>query len=221
MFKNKKNIFLVLVTIIILMGITMFCIKGLNYNLSYGKNTSIIVSFSKEVDINELEQITEEVIENKAKVRTINDSNSYILITVKEISDEQKTNLITRINEKYELELKEEDLEITNNAQIKLFDMIKPYIIPALISIALILLYFIIRYKKYGIVKIILETLGSILILEATLFSIYAIARIPINSITMPISVILFVIVIIGLMEKLKKEETKIKEKEKKNSNKK
>lgn len=221
MFKNKKNIFLVLVIIIILMGIPMFCIKGLNYNLSYGKNTSIIVSFSKEVDINELEQITEEVIENKAKVRTINDSNSYILITVKEISDEQKTNLITRINEKYELELKEEDLEITNNAQIKLFDMIKPYIIPSLISIALIVLYFIIRYKKYGIVKIILETLGSILILEATLFSIYAIARIPINSITMPISVILFVIVIIGLMEKLKKEETKIKEKEKKNSNKK
>lgn len=216
MFKDKKNIFLAVMGIIILAGIVMFCIKGLNYNLSYGKNNSISINMGKDVNTNEIKQLTEEVVGNKANVRTINESNSFILITVKEISDEQKANLLSKINEKYSLDLKEDDLKIANNAQVQLCDLIKPYIVPSIISIALIMIYFIIRYRKYGIAKIILETLGSIVMLEAFLFSIYAITRLPVNSLTMPLAVILFVIVIIALMEKFRKEEAKAKDKNKK-----
>ena len=50
MFKDKKNIFLAIIGIVILAGIIMFCIKGLNYNLSYGKNASISVNMGKDVD---------------------------------------------------------------------------------------------------------------------------------------------------------------------------
>lgn len=214
MFKDKKSVLLVVLAII-LVGIIMFCIKGLNYNLFYGKNTTISITTEQTIDKGELQQIVEETIGGKASVRNLNDSSNSLLITVKEISDEQKTNLLTKINEKYSLEL-EEDLTITNNASIKLVDIIKPYSTPSVISIVLILLYFIIRYRKYGIGKIILETLGSILISELSLFSIYAIIRIPVNSITMPISVILFVIVIIVLMEKYRKEELKRKQSQKK-----
>lgn len=216
MFKDKKNIFLAVMGIIILAGIVMLCIKGLNYNLSYGKNSSISINMGKDVNTNEIKQLTEEVVGNKANVRTINESNSFILITVKEISDEQKANLLSKINEKYSLDLKEDDLKIANNAQVQLCDLIKPYIVPSIISIGLIIIYFIIRYRKYGIAKIILETLGSIVILEAFLFSIYAITRLPVNSLTMPLAVILFVIVIIALMEKFRKEEAKAKDKNKK-----
>lgn len=216
MFKDKKNIFLVVLAVIILVGIIMFCIKGLNYNLFYGKNTTISIITEQTIDKSELQQIVEETIGEKASVRNLDDSSNSLLITIKGISDEQKTKLLTKVNEKYSLELKEEDLEITNNASIKLVDIIKPYITPSVISIVLILAYFIIRYKKYGIGKIILETLGSILISELSLFSIYAIIRIPVNSITMPISVILFVIVIIALMEKYRKEELKRKQSKKK-----
>ena len=193
MFKDKKNIFLIILAVIILVGIIMFCIKGLNYNLFYGKNTTISITTEQAIDKSELQQIVEETIGGKVSVRNLNDLSNSLLITIKGISDEQKTNLLTKVNEKYSLELKEEDLEITNNASIKLIDIIKPYITPSVISIVLILAYFIIRYRKYGIGKIILETLGSILISELSLFSIYAIVRIPVNSITMPISVILFV----------------------------
>lgn len=216
MFKDKKNIFLAVMGIIILAGIVMFCIKGLNYNLFYGKNTTISITTEQAIDKSELQQIVEETIGGKVSVRNLNDLSNSLLITIKGISDEQKTNLLTKVNEKYSLELKEEDLEITNNASIKLIDIIKPYITPSVISIVLILAYFIIRYRKYGIGKIILETLGSILISELSLFSIYAIVRIPVNSITMPISVILFVIVIIALMEKYRKEELKRKQIQKK-----
>lgn len=216
MFKNKKNIFLAILAVIILIGIVMFFIKGLNYNLFYGKNTTISIYIDKDIDKEELRQLVEETISSKLNIRKINDLDNNLLITIREITEEQKDNLITKINEKYELELTNEDLEITNNAQIKLVDMIKPYVAPSVISIILIMIYFIIAYRKYGIGKVILETLGSILISEAVLFSIYAIARIPVNSITMPIAVILFVIVIIALMEKFRKEETKIKEKQNK-----
>lgn len=216
MFKDKKNVFLIILAVIILVGIIMFCIKDLNYNLFYGKNTTISITTEQAIDKSELQQIVEETIGGKVSVRNLNDLSNSLLITIKGISDEQKTNLLTKVNEKYSLELKEEDLEITNNASIKLIDIIKPYITPSVISIVLILAYFIIRYRKYGIGKIILETLGSILISELSLFSIYAIVRIPVNSITMPISVILFVIVIIALMEKYRKEELKRKQSQKK-----
>lgn len=215
MFKDKKNIFLAIIGVVILAGIIMFCIKGLNYNLSYGKNTTISANIEKDVNINEVKQLVEEVVGNEADVRTLNESNNYVLITVKEITDEQKSNLLAKINEKYSLELSQDDIKTTNNAQVKLCDMIKPYITPSIISIALIMIYFVIRYRKYGIGKIILETLGSIVISEALLFSIYAITRIPVNSLTMPMAVILFVIVIIVLMERFRKEEAKAKEKSK------
>lgn len=215
MFKDKKNIFLAIIGIVILAGIIMFCIKELNYNLSYGKNTTISVNIEKDVNINEIKQLVEEVVGSEADVRTLNESNNYVLITVKEITDEQKSNLLAKINEKYSLELSQDDIKTTNNAQVKLCDMIKPYITPSIISIALIMIYFVIRYRKYGIGKIILETLGSIVISEALLFSIYAITRIPVNSLTMPMAVILFVIVIIVLMERFRKEEAKAKEKSK------
>ncbi|MGN1271157.1 MAG: hypothetical protein ACI4UX_04205 [Clostridia bacterium] len=215
MFKDKKNIFLAIIGVVILAGIIMFCIKGLNYNLSYGKNTTISANIEKDVNINEVKQLVEEVVGSEADVRTLNESNNYVLITVKEITDEQKSNLLAKINEKYSLELSQDDIKTTNNAQVKLCDMIKPYITPSIISIALIMIYFVIRYRKYGIGKIILETLGSIVISEALLFSIYAITRIPVNSLTMPMAVILFVIVIIVLMERFRKEEAKAKEKSK------
>ena len=215
MFKDKKNIFLAIIGIVILAGIIMFCIKELNYNLSYGKNTTISVNIEKDVNINEIKQLVEEVVGSEADVRTLNESNNYVLITVKEITDEQKSNLLAKINEKYSLELSQDDIKTTNNAQVKLCDMIKPYITPSIISIALIMIYFVIRYRKYGIGKIILETLGSIVISEALLFSIYAITRIPVNSLTMPMAVILFVIVTIVLMERFRKEEAKAKEKSK------
>jgi len=211
MFKDKKNIFLAIIGIVILAGIIMFCIKGLNYNLSYGKNASISVNMGKDVDKNEIKQLVEETIGSRANVRTLNESNSSILITAKEISDEQKNNLVAKINEKYSLELSQEDLKITNNAQIKLCDLIKPYIAPSIISIALIMIYFVIRYRKFKIGKI----MGSIVISEAFLFSIYAITRIPVNSLTMPLAVILFVIVIIALIEKYRKEDIKRKEQNK------
>ena len=91
------------------------------------------------VDKNEVKQLVEETIGSRANVRTLNESNSSILITVKDISDEQKNNLVAKINEKYSLELSQEDLKITNNAQIKLCDLIKPYIAPSINSIALIM----------------------------------------------------------------------------------
>ena len=141
MFKDKKNIFLVVLAVIILVGIIMFCIKGLNYNLFYGKNTTISITTEQAIDKSELQQIVEETIGGKVSVRNLNDLSNSLLITIKGISDEQKTNLLTKVNEKYSLELKEEDLEITNNASIKLIDIIKPYITPSVISIVLILAY--------------------------------------------------------------------------------
>lgn len=216
MFKDKKNIILVVLAVIILVGIAVFCIKGLNYNLFYGKNTTISITTEQAIDKSQLKQIVEETTGEKVSINNLNDSSNSLLITIKEISDEEKESLLTKINEKYTLELTNEDLNITNNASIKLIDIIKPYIAPSIISIALILVYFIIRYRKYGIGKIIVETLGTILISELSLFSIYSIARIPVNSITMPISVILFVIVIIILMEKYRKEELKRKQNKKK-----
>ena len=63
--------------------------------------------------------------------------------------------LVQKLNEKYELELKEENIEIMHNPKVKLSSIILPYVVPIAISMIILFVYVGIRYKKLGTVKII------------------------------------------------------------------
>ena len=207
MLKNKKVISLLAIILIILVaGIVMFFVKGMNYDLLYGDNTTVELYLQTDFNFSDIQNIITETFGSNTKIRTVNNLDYDILITTKSVQDDQLNNLVTKINEKYNLELTTDDLIIINNAKIELIDLINPYILPVCIATVLSLVYFLIRYKKLGIVKIILFTLVPIIAVQLLYLSIYAIVRLPVNQYTMPISMLIYLITIIAVCEKFEKD---------------
>lgn len=207
MLKNKKMISLLAVTLIIVVaGTIMLFIKGMNYGLTYGDNTTIELYLETDFEGADVQSIIKEVFGDNIKTRQVNNLKQDVLIITKSVSDEQLNTLISKVNERYGLELKTDDLLITNNKKISGVDLISSYILPICISAIAILAYFIIRYKKLGIYKVALITILTIIFVLAVYTSIYAIIRLPINEFTMPVAMILYVISIILIAEKFEKD---------------
>ncbi len=207
MLKNKKTIVLLaIILVIIVAGTIMLFVKGLNYGLLYGENTTIELYLRTDFNLSDVQNIIAEVFGNKVKIRQVNDLKYDILITTKSVQEDQLNNLISKINEKYSLELTTDDLLVTNNPKIKGTDIISPYILPVCITSIVILAYYLIRYKKLGLLKVSLITILSIVLVQLLMLSVYTITRIPVNLLTMPISMMLYLLTIIILTEKFEKD---------------
>lgn len=207
MLKNKK-ILPILVLIIVMIGVIVLAIKGMNYGLNYGNNTTIKMNLKLE---KETETIVKEVFGNKYNIKTANNTEDNIIITVKTASEEQINTFISKINEKYDLSITNEDLEVTNNSKMKGKDIIRPYLAPAIITSIIVVLYFIIRYKNLGILKTLITTLLTIFGAQMIYLSVYAIARIPVNELAMPISMLILILSFITLVEIFEKDMLELK----------
>lgn len=206
MLKKNVKIFVMIILVLIVVAVASIITykKGINYSLRYGENTTIMMYLDKTLEQSEIKKIKNIVTEIFGKnntIQTVENLNNNILITVKSCNDEQLNKLIAIINEKYSVSLTQDSLQIDNNSNIKLYDLIYPYLSSVIICFVLILLYFIIRYKKISKFKIIASTIFTIVIVQILYFSIYAIIRVPINALTMPISMILFILSFILLIE--------------------
>lgn len=203
MLRNKKTLpIVVILLIVIISGIIVTCIKGMNYGLTYGNNVTLKINLEEQVEI---EKIAKEVFGKKCNIKFVNNNKENVLITAKSVSDEQRDMFISKINEKYTLSMTTENFEITNNSKISGKDLIKPYIVPTVITFAIIVIYFIVRYKKIGILEIATTALTVILGIQLLYLSVYAIVRIPVNEFTMPISMLLLVLSFIIVAEMLDK----------------
>ena len=208
MSKNKKMLFLLgVMLIIIIVGITIIYTKGMNYGLSYGENTTIEMYLTVKPETSDIKNIVTEIFGKNNNIRIVENLKNDILITVKSADEQQINTLISKINEKYSLEITNDDLEVLNNAKMSLKDVIFPYIAPSIISTLVLLLYFIIRYRKQGIIKVFTYTVLTVIGAQLLYFSIYAIVRAPINELTMPISMILLILSFILLIETYEKNE--------------
>lgn len=215
MLKNKKILaVLTIVLVIIIAGIAVLFTKGMNYSLAYGNNTTIELYLETDFEDADVQNIIKEVFGNKIETRQVNNLKHDILIITESASDEQLDNLVSKVNEKYELELKKDSLLVTNNVEINGMDLISPYILPVAITTVAILAYFIIRYKKLGIYNISLVTILTIILTQLLVLSIYTIARLQINEYAMPISMIVYLISVILLTEKFENDLNKIKKQE-------
>ena len=196
----KKIVYAILVCIIIA-GAVITCTIGLKADIVYSKNVELEVYIGKTFEIKDIEKIVDEVFQNERHiVRNIEFFNDMITITLPEKSDEQLApkieELNTKINEKYEIENKVEDITISHNPKIKLSSILKPYIMPIVISLVIILIYVAIRYRKLGVLKTIISYILTVGAVEAVYLSILAITRFPINRLVIPIGLTLYVITI-------------------------
>lgn len=195
---KNKIISYIVIALIILVGIASIFAFKLNFTLMYSEHTTINVYLGKAYNLQEIKQIVEEALGKQEtiyqEIETFGDS---LAITVKEATDEQVSNLEAKLKEKYEIESTETILQTNRVGHVRGRDIVKPYIVPMLISTIIVLIYIGIRYIKLGTIKVVFTLLLRLVVLEALLLSIIAIVRIPIGVYTMPVAILLYMGVII------------------------
>lgn len=206
---KKAKILSIILAIIIIAGIIVIATKGFNFDFKYEKSQKVELYIEQDFNISDIKAITDEVMPGKQviiqKVEVFEDSVS---ITASEITDDEKTNLITKINEKYGTELSADSIEIESIPNTRGRDIIKPYIVPFIIATLLILVYMAVRYRKMGVVKTLLKTVIISVAAQAVLLSIMAITRIPIGIVTIPLVITVYLLTLIGLTAYFEKQLT-------------
>ena len=220
-FIKSKQLKMIVIALIIIAGIIMIAVKGFNFDLKYQDTQKVELYLQTEFNISDIKQITNEVFGNqKVMIQKVEVFEDSVSITTTSISDEQKSNLITKINEKYGTELTAEDTTIENIAHTRGRDIIKPYILPFGIAALITLIYMEIRYYKLNTLKVIVKSIGIILLTQIILFSVIAITRIPIGRLTIPMVILVYLLTLFGMANKFEKDlqENKVKEKKEKKS---
>lgn len=189
-----NKIIKILLVCLFIAGIIVISTIGFNVGTKYSENTQIGINVGKEFNISDIKEITDEVFGNqRVLIQKVELYQDMLLITVEDASEEQISDLNTKINEKFGIENVITDVEVTHNANLKLKSIVKPYIIPMLIVTILIVLYTIIAYRKLGVLKVLYNTAMAIIVPEAILISLYAVTRIPVNRLTMIIGLIVYI----------------------------
>ena len=219
---NKIKALIVLIIAIIIAGIVVTLKLGFNFDLRYQNSKKIEVYLNKEFSVKDIKQITDEIIPNQPvliqKVEVFEDTISIIS---NNITEEQKDNIITKINEKYQTEIATDQTEIVSIPHTRGRDIMKPFVMPFIIATVIILVYVSIRYYKLGILRVLLKSICALISTQAILFSLIAITRIPIGRLTIPMILIVYMLTLIGVTTIFEKKLSIIKEKEKKEKNKK
>lgn len=217
--KEKKNLIICgIILLIIMVGmITTFTLK-LNVSLDYMNCKRISVYIGGDVDTKEIKEMTTEVFgTKKVVVQKIEVFNDMIAIKVESIPEGAMETLTQKINEKYGTEYTQDDYVIEDISSTRIRDLIKPYTLPLILSIVLIVIYFGIRYRTLGMVPILIQLVGTVAIIEALYVSILAIVRIPISGLTIPIGLIILVVALVILTCKNEKRLTDKSSKDNKN----
>ena len=204
---NKQKILIAIIALIIIVGTIITITVGLNFDFRLQETKKVQLYIGKDFEIKDIKDITKEVFGNEPvmiqKVEVYEDSVSII---TKEITEEQKQNLLNKVNEKYGLEISADTTEIVSIPNMRGRDMIKPYILPFTIATVIILIYMIVRYRKLEIIKAILKVIIISIVSQATLLAVIAIIRIPIGRLTIPMVITVYLLTCIGLTTNFEKQ---------------
>lgn len=192
--KTLKIMYIVAI-IVIIAGIVATCVWKTNISLLYSEHTRIDVYLGKEYKIEDLKQIASEVFEGKVIFQEIEMFNDAVAINVSGASDEQLNSLKEKIKTKYEIEEIDNIIDTTIVPNYGIRDIMKPYIIPMIITTLIILAYVAIRYLNLGMFKVIFTLLIRLIVSEAVFVSIIELVRIPVGIYTIPTGILIYILI--------------------------
>ncbi|EOD00663.1 protein translocase subunit SecF [Caldisalinibacter kiritimatiensis] len=174
---KRRNIFFMISLAIIIIGLGMTMVKGLNLGIDFTGGTLIQINIGKEIDVNEARDIIDKYDENASILHAGEDNKEIIIRTTKDLNNATRMEIFKQFKDKYNLE--DEDLRNQNQFSPKIGNEIKrKALISVTIATILILAYITFRFEfKFGISAII-ALVHDVLIALA----VYAILRIPVNS---------------------------------------
>lgn len=216
--KKMKILAFIVSALIIAAGIAVILTIGLNFDIRYQEAKKIQLYLQKDFEISDIKQITDEVLPNQpVMLQKVEVFEDMVNIVAKDITEEQKTSIINKANEKYGTELTAESVEIISVPNTRGRDIVRPYIIPFGVATIIILVYMMIRYYKVGMIKTLFKTVLVLVMAQAVLLSVMAIVRIPIGRVTIPLVLAVYLLSLVGLttcfeksLKEKKKEEEEI-----------
>lgn len=188
------------IAVIILVGIIVVSTIGFNGDIgSFAKNTQMVIGIEKSFEIKDVESIAKEVfVKENVNVQYVGLFEDIVLIKVAQRTQEELNSKIeelnNKINEKYEIENTVEEIIVSNNPAVRLRDVVKPYIVPSLISLSIVVAYFMIRFRKLGILKTISTYFAMLVSVIGIILSVMAITRIPVTVYTIPMLLLMYII---------------------------
>ena len=181
---GSKKIILLGIILLIIAGIVVVALKGVKVSLILQQHEELNIYIGKPTDIKDMKDICKEVFKDKNfVVRDLDVFNDAYSINVESVINEEKDELINKVNEKFGVNITIDDISEKNVSNIRIRDIVKPYIKSVLISTVLIAVYLVIRFRKENAAKLLGKIAGIILLTEAMIFSIIAVIRIPLSAI--------------------------------------
>lgn len=193
----KNKLLYIILIIVIIVGVIVYKVKGFNKELNYSNRQEFEISAASTFDVSKVEEIVKSVITNRQiKVQKVERFENAIEITSAEISEEEKENIINKINEEYNENISNEDVKITSVTATRIIDILIPYIFPIIIAMVIVLVYFVILYNKIGITEVLTKGIILPILVELSYYAIIAITRIPFGRITNSIALGIFILTI-------------------------
>ena len=205
--KNKKILMYALI-VFILAGMIVILLKGFNVDLMIRNHDSFEYVVWNDFELKDIKQIAKEQLNGKVvKVRTIEVFDDAVSINSLEITEDEKNNIVNKLNEKYGNKIETNEIQVISNPGLRLRQIIKPYIVPAVIAVVLIYFSYFIRFYKRSSFqfKMILKSVIIVALLNMTLLSFIAITRIPFNTTIAPIMIFATLFTIIYYFNKMDK----------------
>lgn len=173
--KNRK-IYAIISTAIIILGLVMFFVNGLNYGIEFSGGTLIQVDMGQFVNVDEIKEIVDDYDTNASVVHVGEDKKEIIIKSTEDLENEQVTEIQNIFVDKYGLDknnFQSEKVGPTMGDEIK-----NKALLSTLIATVLMLAYISWRFElRFGI-SAIFALVHDILIM----LSVYSIFRIPVNS---------------------------------------
>ena len=215
--KKSKLTQILLIVLVLVMGLILALTKGFNKELKYKEHQEIKLEIGKEYKKTDIKEITNEIFDGQdVVIQDVDEYGDTVLISTNNITDEQKTNLVNKINEKYQIALAADSQEIQTIPQTRIIDILNHYFLAFGVSSIIILVYMAIRYRKLNALKVIFTTVLALVVTEAVLFAIFAITQIPFGKYTVALVFIAYVFALAVIVNKFENKLTKIKLEEKK-----
>lgn len=207
---KNKLLYLILI-IVIIVGAIVYKVKGINKELNYSNRQEFEISAASTFDVSKVEEIVKSVISNRPiKVQKVERFENALEISSTEILEEEKENIINKINEEYNENISNENAKITSVTVTRLIDILMPYIVPATIAMVIVVFYFVILYNKIGITELLTKGILLPILIELSYYALIVITRIPFGKITNSIAVGIFILTIGMLTICFQKQKEKI-----------
>jgi len=211
--KGISKILILGIVLLILAGLIVVILgNGFNVNLNFKKHKTITLEVDEEIILTDIKNICKEVFGNKTvNIRRIDLFNDIVDINIDTIvTDEEKENLATKINEKYKTEFTTDTLIIKDTYNIRIRDLVIPYIGPVLISTAVIVVYLLIRFRKQKVLNLLASTFFLVILTQVAVLSIMAITRFPLSATVINLMFVLAIAELIIYTEHKAKEFEKV-----------